>query len=122
MNNTNKLSKRFKDKWVKALRSGKYTQGIEYLLFTNDNTETYCCLGVAGRICGMDKQDLDGRCLLDEDHYTKEKLQSYNIPKILRGSASNDDFDYNVIVDKLTTFNDKGKSFKWIAAYIERYL
>lgn len=42
MTNTNKLPKVFKKKWVAALRSGKYKQGLSSLY--NNDSDTYCCL------------------------------------------------------------------------------
>lgn len=46
-----KLPKEFAQKWVEALRSKKYKQGHSYL-YSNGN---YCCLGVAGSICKVEK-------------------------------------------------------------------
>lgn len=37
------FTKKFKDKWIAALRSGKYKQGRGQLRSLNNN---YCCLGV----------------------------------------------------------------------------
>lgn len=40
-----------KAKWVEALRSGKYLQGITHLRSTSNR---YCCLGVLCEIAGFD--------------------------------------------------------------------
>jgi len=40
----NKLSKVLKNRWIKALRSGEYKQGIGQLFNKADNS--YCCLGI----------------------------------------------------------------------------
>lgn len=45
-----KLNKTFKARWLKALRSGDYKQG-ETQLVSKDMS--YCCLGVAGSLCGL---------------------------------------------------------------------
>ena len=37
-----------KDKWLKALKSGKYRQGTRTLYADSDNS--YCCIGVLGDI------------------------------------------------------------------------
>jgi hypothetical protein len=46
-----KLDPEFKAKWCAALRSGKYKQGERFLRPTED---TYCCLGVAAVLLGVD--------------------------------------------------------------------
>lgn len=60
-----KLPKAFKNKWIKALRSGDYKQGEDLLKaqqYTEDGIKIkgeykYCCLGVAGDICGASVGD-----------------------------------------------------------------
>lgn len=42
----------FKKKWVEALRSGKYKQGLGQLRYGRGNNERYCCLGVAACLLG----------------------------------------------------------------------
>ena len=106
------LPKAFKAKWVKALRSGKYKQGTETLK-TGDR---YCCLGVA---CAMQNDTLflggGTICQMTVD------LNKIKIPKILQSSEYG--FDRNESVpSRLIHMNDEGKSFKYIASYIERYL
>ena len=54
--NENKLPVAFKKKWVKALRSGKYKQGRCRLY--NPETDSYCCLGVACRVVGINPNTL----------------------------------------------------------------
>lgn len=45
-------------KWIAALRSGKYIQGMGYLATRETSTDSfcYCCLGVA---CEIMKEDFD---------------------------------------------------------------
>lgn len=50
------LDAAFKEKWVKALRSGRYVQGRNAMLSWTSNR--YCCLGVACRILGVSKAAL----------------------------------------------------------------
>lgn len=103
-----KLPKRFKDKWIKALRSGKYTQG-KYKLKTSGNK--FCCLGV---ICEITGNPTNGYEIIEGVNNIKGK-----IPKIL---LSKENYTPKLI-GKLVKFNDdKDKSFNWIAYYIERYL
>lgn len=111
-----KLPVHFKNRWVKALRSGNYEQCQSSLYDGNG----YCCLGVAGAICGVPKERMDSTGLLVEDHISFQEVKK--IPKLLRGETSKQEPDYNELVEILTEMNDKGKSFKYIASYIERYL
>ena len=53
-----KLPKVFKKKWIAALRSGEFKQGIGQVY--EDMTDRYCCIGVGGIVCGYSK-DAIGR-------------------------------------------------------------
>lgn len=119
------VRKSIKTKWVKALRSGDYVQGEGQLVGNNksegDRVE-HCCLGVLA-------------CIVDPDHKTWEESDGF-FGGIRRGGDYPSDSDATFedqkellggelpagMVNKLAAFNDEGKSFKWIAAYIERYL
>lgn len=110
-----KLPIAFKEKWVAALRSGKYNQG-KHELYSGEDENSYCCLGVACRVAGIPK----GAITSVETIPLKKK----RVPEMLQGSV-----EQNPLVKKLTEFNDgnfksrfKNQSFKWIASYIERYL
>lgn len=116
-----KLSKKFKDRWVKALRSGKFKQGYGYLCEFDSNGENpiYCCLGVACVIGGIHPSDIECYTTITDAIGNISK-----IPKILI-----DDYNSNPLITKLVNFNDGNikknqtpKSFKWIAAWIERNL
>jgi hypothetical protein len=102
-----KLPKKIKEKWVAALRSGKYRQG-NGSLYSHDfnNNRYYCCLGVLGVVCGYKTGTLE--------HNSFPDIHRNKFPRGFRGITE--------INKKLATFNDNGKSFKWIASYIERYL
>ncbi len=113
METENKLPAEFKEKWIAALRSGKYKQGSLQLYNQYDNS--YCCLGVAGEISGC--YNLQGSYLTDRSKYAM-------IPKLIKGDWS------NAIVKILTDMNDgrlpdqtirddQKKSFLEIAQYIE---
>lgn len=54
------LSPELKAKWIAALRSGEYEQGIGRLYFEG----AYCCLGVLGELAGLDRKRMDGICSL----------------------------------------------------------
>ena len=49
-----KYHDKFTKEWIKALRSGKYTQGNTYLKQLQDNDICHCCLGVAIEIQGIE--------------------------------------------------------------------
>lgn len=95
-----KLDPIVKAKWVTALRSGRYRQGQGFL----NCGGKYCCLGVAV-----------------EEGLTKP----HQVDKTM---ASAWFVDHKFLPDGhqriLATFNDghRPKSFKWIAAVIEKYL
>ena len=50
------MKKNIKNKWLAALKSGKYKQGQEELVQVNDeNQKRYCCLGVLCHIWAKEK-------------------------------------------------------------------
>lgn len=109
-----KLPIDFKTKWIAALRSGEYIQGMTYLF--NEDTGNYCCLGVACIISGISKDEIKNKMIIP-DSFSE-------VPDIIKGGAGNND-----IVDTLTKINDgynssnvSQKSFEEIADYIEQNL
>lgn len=114
----NKLPKKFKAKWLKALRSGKYKQGNGNLKTGKGKNARYCCLGVACDIVGAKSITDKGFIRTGSDIRGITK-----VPKLLIGSDYGYEDDYNPIVEKLATMNDlTGSSFKEIANYIEKHL
>ena len=125
-----KLPKRFKDKWVKALRSGKYKQDKSKLLKYKEEVidgkikyiSKFCCIGVACIINNVEKNIIKNQALISLDDFEKELFKNFNVPNILKGSV-----DENPLVSKLIQLNDgtnekNPKTFNYIASYIERYL
>ncbi len=109
-----KLPKAFKNKWLKALRSGEFQQGKTYLENKlDDDSSSYCCIGVACRIMHPNKK-LKGFGWINSD---LGRLRDLKVPKMLHGDGSE-----NVLVAKLANMNDSGKSFKVIANFIEKNL
>lgn len=109
MKNKEKLPIAFKKKWLKALRSGEYQQGIGELKSIDGK---YCCLGVAAEVCGATR--------IKKLEFIKKgnKIRGITkIPNLLIGDRAS-----NSIVYKLSTMNDEGESFKKIANYIEKHL
>lgn len=113
---TKKLPKRFKERFLKALRSGKYFQGNGSLRTVEtdydwDSKKTikivrHCCLGVACDIQEIKK--VWGATMIPN----KDKYMA--VPALLRGNGE--------ISNKLALMNDSGKSFKQIATWIEKNL
>lgn len=48
------MDKKTKTKWLKALRSGKYKQGMESLSQGRGEQKTFCCLGVLCDVLDVD--------------------------------------------------------------------
>lgn len=130
----NKLEPEFKTKWLEALRSGEYKQAQDYLKTTLWDEELdeataevgYCCLGVAGKICGLTDEELNGHGML----YDIIDIDSLNVPKILalpyrmdvKGKCSSHISDGRTVAGTLANMNDDGKSFEEIADWIEENL
>lgn len=109
-----RLPKRFKERWIKALRSGKYKQGT--MMLYNKETDCYCPLGVAGVLCGIEPERMN--C-----YATLESFEEENIPIALSTRIITLEKQYNLIVEKIIGFSDREKkSFNWIAGWISRNL
>lgn len=102
-------------KWVKALRSGKYSQTTDALKYDTG----YCCLGVLCAISGLDKfkRATGGRLYTYGGKYglLPKKVLNFSGMKTDNGQYSNNT-GTSCLVDK----NDAGLSFKQIANIIER--
>ena len=57
------MDKQIRDKWVRALRSGRYKQTQEYLY----DGRGYCCLGVLARVQGAKPSEIKQEGLLTGD-------------------------------------------------------
>jgi hypothetical protein len=110
------MIKDIKDRWVKALRSGRYTQCSESLVkyedFANPDKETNCCLGVLCRVMRQPRED----------------WENYNELDLCEGSVYEDALATGLTDENMLTLmrmNDgtKGKqySFKEIADHIEKW-
>jgi hypothetical protein len=89
-----------KDKWLEALRSGRYPQG-KCCLHKNGK---FCCLGVyAHAVCGFDPMSL---------------LYTASLSGSLEINDLGEDFGNSVQVE-LASMNDNGQDFESIANFIE---
>jgi hypothetical protein len=113
---TYQLPKEFAEKWVKALRSKKYKQGVGYLC----DDGTYCCLGVAAMISGLDESEIEYKKVLQPEFATGK------IPDEIIGNASD-----KKLIGFLVTKNDGQENaetnpngekwgFRKIASWIEQ--
>lgn len=104
-------------KWVEALRSGDYTQGIGALASFEGESVQYCCLGVASEISGVCqiKKDAmsDGRGVLAYDG-----SRSF-LPMSVQEWLGVDGDAPDVRAGALSAINDDGASFAEIADLIE---
>jgi hypothetical protein len=94
-----KLPKDFAIKWLEALRSGTYKQSEGQLVGSPDNTLTlentsFCCLGVAGYICGYQLSQLYGYGFLIDELFP-------NVPKEIQDRP-----DDQSLVHVLSSLND----------------
>ena len=114
-----RLPKEFAEKWLIALRSGYYHQGSKNLFSNNE----YCCIGVAGAVCGVSTTLMDNRGLFSPECNFPMELIPESVPKELIGSVDQPK-DSNELVEYLVNMNDGGrvikKNFKEIADWIEQ--
>jgi hypothetical protein len=112
------MNKEIKEKWIAALRSGNYKQGIRRLRTINDE---YCCLGVLCDImeipATISNRDFDSCYGYDGEVSVLPKSITLKTGVDTHGRFRNDDDKEEL----LTKLNDEGKNFKEIADVIERY-
>ncbi len=114
-----KLPKRFKEKWLKALRSGDFTQTKSQLT----KQGKHCCLGVACKISGYSREKMGISGTILSDNFPA-------IPGVLCTDKERDyeglmdrDGDNTSVPDLLMAMNDTyGKSFDEIADWVEENL
>ena len=102
------MTPEFKAKWVAALRSGKYQQGINVLR----NGDKFCCLGVACDLIDPDAWERDnGYGTGDEMAWQELNTDGMDLPFIGISDA-----------ETLSNMNDSGYTFEEIADYIEAHV
>lgn len=104
------LPKKFKARWIKALRSGKFLQGRGELRSRGHQypkLDAYCCLGVALKISSKSKRKLPRDLGFIPD-------SCRIVPKSIVGR--------NRLTDFLSFKNDKGTTFAEIADWIDKNL
>ena len=125
------MNKEVKELWLKALRSGEYKQGRNYLEYTDPlYGKKYCCLGVLcdlavknGVICKTDqgRNEIYYETNAGIDNFTNNVLPT-KVQNWAEIYSTDGDFNSKEFVDKtmLTELNDSGKyGFNAIANIIE---
>lgn len=140
------MNKTIAMKWVKALRSGKYKQGVGYLCRVNSKGKKHCCLGVLTDIYQAeqkakkkkviptkvsyeyikDSTATSGLKLIEVVKYSSGKYATEGLPLAVKRWAGMEgrlgEFD---VMDEgyyksLSNMNDDGHSFEEIANFIEK--
>ena len=120
------MDKAIAEKWVAALRSGKYKKGRGRLV---DSKERYCCLGVLCDIAIKNGvpivRSTDGFSNLDDGYYNHMVLPSPVMEWAGMDSDDGEYYDHNGKGHTLVDVNDnlapkRRKGFKFIADIIER--
>ena len=102
------MNKKLKQKWVKALRSGRYKQTTGMLQLGR----AYCCLGVLCRIAGARKRPRTN------EFVWRGEADWSELPDTMRADLGLD----LKAEGHLVNMNDGGKTFDQIADYIEENL
>jgi hypothetical protein len=116
-----RLPKWFTDKWLPALESGEYEQAHEALRRVMSNNEDldddvigYCCLGLAGLVCDIPNNELNGDYLLVTNTIGYKVPEELLYDKSLHTINSEDQ-----LAVQLVRLNDaKGFTFKQIAEWV----
>ena len=109
------------ENWIKALRSGDYKQGKNFLR-TGD---TYCCLGVLCDLFIKDQADKGCSWVIDEERIVHPFLDGEygdEFSEFPSKKVSEWLDDYRINEEELAKMNDIGKSFDEISSYLEEYL
>jgi len=108
-----------KEKWIKALRSGRYKQGMGTMRSKIGNYKfEYCCLGVLCNIVNRRKWTQRGGVTFHQYEF-QEESETAVIPCNLRKHIGLENKEERSLID----MNDRSnKSFKEIADYIEENL
>lgn len=111
------MNKEIAEKWVAALRSGKYEQAKGTLKSINQGG--FCCLGVLCDITALGRWEMDseGHGL---QYNTGDSFESAILPVLVMNYVEMNNAAGEVGDTALTEMNDTGMKFPEIADYIER--
>jgi len=99
------MNKRIKQKWIKALRSGKYKQGRGHLHYD----DKYCCLGVLTELYIREHNGEKWEKMLGGNLFCF-KAEECNLPEVVSDWAGLEEKDPLIVIndekDILETVND----------------
>lgn len=112
-----KMKKAVKDRWVAALRSGKYRQGRGYLCTTYKGRHNFCCLGVLAH------EELDAEWGAPVDDAAWGLIYKGDIESLVLTPKARRDLGLGRKHQaRLIEMNDLGVPFSEIAEWIKRNL
>lgn len=130
----NKMNPQVKEKWIDALRSGKYEQGSEKLR----SVDGYCCLGVLCDLYAQEQnKEWDLKGIDEENHQVMDYWYfdgeseflpdsvrewagiTFNNPKVRVDVTENDDEDDWFYQDEIANLNDTGYTFEELSKLIQ---
>lgn len=110
------MPRELKQKWLDALRSGKYAQG-QNRLRTND--DKYCCIGV---LCDVMGKEWRSELTDDGQPFWADAEKVILKETVEAGLCASNDHATGYFLRKLADMNDSGSTFAAIAAYIENHV
>jgi hypothetical protein len=118
------MKAQIKKLWIKALRSGELKQGKVWLRSIDDLDDNYqfCCLGV---LCELYRRDQRKGRWINKSLFRARKSDESSavLPKAVQVWAGLNESDPKLNRQThASTMNDNGKSFNYIANYIEKGL
>ena len=129
-----RLTQKRYERWIEALESGKFAQGAGELFNIVEHefddyieeidkpsgTKEYCCLGVLGRVVGLNEVEMKGQSMLTDfygERYPEDEAEEavelgVSVPTCTF-------FENHPWQEELAEMNDSGKTFKYIAARLK---
>lgn len=114
------MKKEIADKWVEALRSGKYKQTKKVLSETTNDGAFHCCLGV---LCELALEEIDLEIKFLSGTGIKKYDNSVDVlpTSVMVWSGIRTYYAYiDTYEESLVSMNDSGKTFYEIADYIDK--
>lgn len=115
-----KMDELLKAKWVKALRSGKYKQGVGKLKRRYEGQICHCCLGVLCEITQHEFPDMievmDNTILTGIKYDDRDIRLHHELESSLRRAFG---IDESVMIQLIEMNDDERLNFKEIAEWIE---